>query len=316
MAEPTPDHFDDVILVRRTDADLYVERVGPAAAPVIYYLHGGPGYSSHSFRELMGEDLEHYQVLYADQRGGGRSYGAGSADLGVLADDVRTVLDVLEVTSTTLLAHGFGASIAVEVARRWPERVERLVLLAPWFSMPLLADDLLRAAYRLHGEGSPRGLDDPPDVEAVPADAPAGDPAAAADEAFALVNPKALFDALQFPHAAARMRLEHVDAEALLGPQEVDEPVGVWERDVREALPGIACPVVIIAGRQDGTCFPRQVEAGLERMPGALVSLLDAGHYPWLDASEAFDAVLREALAVPATHHDSPARSVETPPGT
>lgn len=307
MAEPTPSFFDDAIMVRRADADLYVERVGPAAAPVIYYLHGGPGYSSHSFRELMGEDLELYRVLYADQRGGGRSYGAGSADPRELADDVRAVLDALEETSVTLLAHGFGALIAVEVARRWPERVARMVLVAPWFSMPLLADDLLRAARRLHGEGSPRRLADPPDMEAVPADAPAGDPAAAADEAFALVNPKVLFDTLQFPHAAARMRLEHADAEALLGPQEVDEPVGVWEVDVREALPGLACPVVIVAGRQDGTCFPRQVEAGLERMPAALVSLLDAGHYPWLDASEEFDAVLREALAVPVTPSETPA---------
>src|SRR5690606_3907994 len=73
--------FDQIVNVERADADLYVERVGPDQAPVVYYLHGGPGYGSHSFRDLMGDDLEQFQVIYADQRGGGRSYGSGAADL-------------------------------------------------------------------------------------------------------------------------------------------------------------------------------------------------------------------------------------------
>src|SRR5690606_6127835 len=193
---PTTLH-DDSILVQRSDADLYVERVGPDDAPAVFYLHGGPGYSSHSFREIMGEDLERYLVFYADQRGGGRSYGAGSADPSVLADDVRAVLDAVECEQASLLAHGFGALVAVEVARRWPERVERLVLVAPWFSMPILADDLLRAARRVLASGDGAFADDPDD----PDDPPVGDPSAKADEAFALVNPKVLFDALQFPQA-------------------------------------------------------------------------------------------------------------------
>src|SRR5690606_5764624 len=29
-------------------ASLYVERVGPAGAPTVYYLHGGPGYNAAS----------------------------------------------------------------------------------------------------------------------------------------------------------------------------------------------------------------------------------------------------------------------------
>src|SRR5690606_27649210 len=145
--------------------------------------------------EIMGEDLERYLVFYADQRGGGRRYGAGSADPGVLADDVRAVLDALACDHASLLAHGFGALVAVEVARRWPERVERLVLVAPWFSMPMLADDLLQAARRVHsaqdgahpdtrisppgGEGAD-AVDDDDDHD----DAPIGDPSARADEAF------------------------------------------------------------------------------------------------------------------------------------
>src|SRR5690554_3885788 len=124
--------LDDTYNVSRTDADLYVERFGPADAPVVYYLHGGPGYSSHSFRDLAGDDLERFQVIYADQRGGGRSYGAGSTDLDVLASDVAGVMNALELPAATLLAHGFGALVAVQVALEHPQLVQGLVLVNPW----------------------------------------------------------------------------------------------------------------------------------------------------------------------------------------
>lgn len=280
--------LDEIFNVELPDADLYVERVGPADAPAVYYLHGGPGYSSHSFRDLMGDELEAYQVVYADQRGGGRSYCQGSADVQALATDVAAVLSALGLPRATLLAHGFGAAVAVQAALDHPERVAGLVLVNPWLSMPLLARDLYRAAARLAGVAPEDGDAD----EAV-----VGEPERLADDAFALVNPKALFDALQFPSPAARLRLEHSDAEALFGPDEEAEPVGVWRVDLLEPVGGVKQPVVVLAGRHDGTAFPAQVEAVLARLPQALTSLLDAGHYPWLDDPEAFVPLLREALA-------------------
>jgi proline iminopeptidase len=280
--------LDEIVNIELADADLYVERVGPVGAPAVYYLHGGPGYSSHSFRDLMGDELEAYQVVYADQRGGGRSYGSGSADLAVLASDVAAVLGALELPRVTLLAHGFGAAVAVQAAQDHPERVAGLVLVNPWLSMPLLARDLHRAAARI-AEVAPDDGDD--------AEGPVAEPERLADDAFALVNPKTLFDALQFPGPAARLRLEHSDAEALFGPNEEDEPVGVWRVDLLEQLGGVRQPVVVLAGRHDGTAFPTQVEAALARLPQALTSLLETGHYPWIDEPEGFVPLLREALA-------------------
>lgn len=280
---------DDIFNVARSDADLYVERAGPEDAPVVYYLHGGPGYNSHSFRDLAGDDLERFQVIYADQRGGGRSYGSGSADLSVLASDVAAVLGGLEVQSATLLAHGFGALVAVQTALESPELVNGLVLVNPWLSMPLLARDLNRAAVRLtsgEGEDADQGADE----EYV------GEPQQLVDEAFSLVNPKALFDHLEFPSPSSRLRLEHSDAATLLGPAEEDEPVGVWLLDLLPKLSELTQPVVVLVGQRDGTAYPSQAEAVLSRLPDALVSLLDAGHYPWIDDPEAFTPLLHQAL--------------------
>lgn len=281
---------DDIFNVARSDADLYVERAGPEDAPVVYYLHGGPGYNSHSFRDLAGDDLERFQVIYADQRGGGRSYGSGSADLTVLASDVTAVLGALEVAGATLLAHGFGALVAVQTALDSPELVSGLVLVNPWLSMPLLARDLNRAAVRLSSGESE-------DADELDADEGyVGEPQQMVDEAFSLVNPKALFDHLEFPSPSSRLRLEHSDAATLLGPAEEDEPVGVWLLDLLPKLSELTQPVVVLVGQKDGTAYPSQAEAVLSRLPNALVSLLDAGHYPWIDDPEAFMPLLHQAL--------------------
>ncbi len=282
--------LNDIYNVERPDADLYVERVGPADAQVVYYLHGGPGYSSHSFRDLAGDDLEAFQVIYADQRGGGRSYGSGSADLGVLAGDVAAVLSALEVPGATLLAHGFGALVAVQTALDHPQLITGLVLVNPWLSMPLLARDLNRAAVALTA-GAASDDDADPDASEY-----TGEPELLVDEAFSLVNPKSLFDALQFPSAAARLRLEHSDAEALFGPSEEDEPRGAWRLDLTERLPELEQPLVLLVGQQDGTAFPAQAEAALTRVPDALVSILESGHYPWIDDPEGFAKLVSEAL--------------------
>lgn len=286
--------LDAPITVRSEDADLYLEQVGRQDAPAVLYLHGGPGYGSFSFRDLLGDELERFRMVYADQRGGGRSYAGAPFGLDDLADDVATLLGALRIERATLLAHGFGAQVAVRAARRHAERVERLVLINPWFSMPLLARTLQRRAAHLAGvpeEALPG--------EASLADADALDPERIAEQAFDLVAPKNLFDALEFPQPSSRLRLEHADAVAQYGPQRADAPDRMWDLDVLADVDGLATPVVALFGTRDGTAFPDQAEAGLSRLPTASTGLVEAGHYPWLDDPAAFLPLLSDALPAP-----------------
>ncbi len=146
-------YLDEAYRLDTPDAELYFELVGPPDAPVIFYLHGGPGYNSHSFRDLVGDELAAFRVIYADQRGAGRSLADTGADLGVeaMAGDVFAILDALRISRATLLAHGFGATVAAAAARRAPERVERLVWVNPWVTMPELAKTLQLEAAKLAG---------------------------------------------------------------------------------------------------------------------------------------------------------------------
>ncbi|HET8984926.1 MAG TPA: alpha/beta hydrolase [Trueperaceae bacterium] len=287
-----------------SEVELYVERVGRPGARTVYYLHGGPGYNSYSFRELVGDDLADYDVIYADQRGGGRSYGAATVSVTTLAEDVLAVLDGLGVGSATLLAHGFGAAIAVRTAVLRPERIDRVVLVNPWLSMPLLAQamndearNLASGTLRSQRDAEEDGEEDAdgPDVDA----APTSDPQSLVDEAFGIVNPKVLFDAMEFPTASGRLHLEHVDAVALTGDMSDEVPAGVWSIDELaslERLDAVSVPVVVVSGNHDLTSYPVQAEQALLRSPSALFSLLDTGHYPWIDDPDTFAEVLRAAL--------------------
>ena len=286
-------YLDEAYAVSAEGAELYAEVVGPRDAPVIFYLHGGPGYNSHSFRDLVGDELSRYLVVYADQRGGGRSPADGGVNLALLAEDVVTLLDALSISQTTLLAHGFGALVAATVAAEAPERVAKLLFVNPWVDMALLARTLQRSAAFMSGNTD---LALPP--EGALSEGEGADPEALLEQAFSWTASKSLFDALEFPKPSSRLRLEHSDADALFGLPAGELPTDVWSLEVRDLLPTLSLPTVVLAGREDQTSVPDQVEVVLERMPHALTSLLDAGHYPWLDDPDTFLALLHETMAL------------------
>lgn len=293
MSGPESQTLDEAYRLDTPDAELYFELVGPLDAPVIFYLHGGPGYNSHSFRELAGDDLAGFRVIYADQRGAGRSLADTGADLGVaaMAEDVFAILDALRLPRVTLLAHGFGAMVAAAAVQRAPERVERLILVNPWVTMPELAKTLQLEAAKLGGR------------EVVFADLADLPPAERVAEAVQVQGGKNLFDALLFQSAGSRMRLEHTDAELFAELQESVLTEGwqnLWdlEADLVPLRP-LAHPTVVIIGKHDRSCYPRQAEGVLSALPHALVSLLETAHYPWLDEPEDFSEVLQEAMQLP-----------------
>jgi proline iminopeptidase len=283
--------LDDAIHVVLDGADLYVEQVGPAEGRPVLFLHGGPGASAHAFREILGDDLEAYRMVYADQRGGGRSYADVPFDLDTLADDVAGIARSLGIGSLALLAHGFGAAVAVRAARRHPRLVRGQVWLNPWLSMPMLARTLQRRAAV---------LDRRPET-ALPPESALADPAALApeelvDAAFGSIGAKPLFDALLFPDPAARLRLEHAESSVLLGPSESAFLEAPWRVDVLPELDDCGMPIVVLVATGDGSCYPDQAEAALARLPHALTALLEGGHHPYLDEPDTFVTTLLSAL--------------------
>ncbi|MDF2907884.1 MAG: non-heme haloperoxidase family protein [Herbinix sp.] len=112
--------------------NIYVEDLNPEGNETIVFLHGWPG--SHELFEYQFNHLaqEGYRCIGIDQRGFGKSdqplsgYGYDR-----LSDDVRCVIDALNLHDITLLGHSTGGSIAVRyMSRHRAHKVKKLVLCA------------------------------------------------------------------------------------------------------------------------------------------------------------------------------------------
>ncbi|PYE51920.1 alpha/beta fold hydrolase [Deinococcus yavapaiensis] len=291
--------LDDSYLESLGDTELYFEVVGPEDAPALLFLHGGPGYNSFSFRSLVGEAFEDFKMIYLDQRGAGRSapLDRDALDLDTLVGDVEAVRAHLDLSSLSLLGHGFGAVIALEYARRFPKRADRVIAVSPWLHMPQLALTLLQEAGRLTGKSA----QDPANevIERTPEGKYPQLGAARIEAAFKLLNARDLLNALQFQDAQSRMHLEFVDVESqLLGGAEVQQALvahGFWEFEYPPFLMELKTPVHAIVGENDRTSYPEQTD-WLQDLAGADLVVLPAGHYPWLDDEDGFVETVREAM--------------------
>lgn len=113
---------------------LFFRAIGGGPDTVVF-LHGGPALSSRYLEEGFGELGRQHTLIFYDQRGRGRSPAAAVADSLRIETDVAD-LEALRVrfglSRLTLVAHQYGAAIALKYALREPDRVGRLVLVAPF----------------------------------------------------------------------------------------------------------------------------------------------------------------------------------------
>lgn len=112
--------------------------VHPGMAPLLY-LPGGPGYNSYSFEKTIGQQLEqHFQVVYFDERGTGRSERPKSGDyaMSTLIADIDELRKSLGLPQISVMGQSFGGSIALEYAARYPQHVQRLILMDAGIDYP------------------------------------------------------------------------------------------------------------------------------------------------------------------------------------
>ncbi len=114
------------------NVNLFVEDLNPASKKVIVFLHGWPG--SHELFEYQLNKLPAmgFRCIGIDQRGFGKSdrpfHGYGYDRL---SDDVRCVIETLDLKDITLVGHSTGGSIAIRyMGRHKGYDVSKLVLCA------------------------------------------------------------------------------------------------------------------------------------------------------------------------------------------
>lgn len=109
--------------------------------PPVLLVHGNPQFS-HTWRIIGPLLAENYTVVAVDNRGAGDSSLPPDGNYTVMAsaEDLKCVMDFLNITSTYVLSHDMGAGIATALAVKYPDLVQRLVVtefLLPGFGLEL-----------------------------------------------------------------------------------------------------------------------------------------------------------------------------------
>src|SRR2546423_11819447 len=95
--------------------------------------HGG--LANHVACRRFGAPLaDRFRIVTPDVRGAGRSHFGGALSWDLLADDVAALVRHLGVERAVIGGISAGAGIAVRVALRHPDVVDKLIVLTPAFA--------------------------------------------------------------------------------------------------------------------------------------------------------------------------------------
>ena len=254
---------------------LFVRRVGRGSPAVV--LHGGPG--AHHDYLLPGFDAlaDGRELIYYDQRGGGRSPVARDVAVGWTEQvaDLDALRTAWGLERLTLAGYSWGGLLALLYAVSHTGRVGRLVLISP-------APAWRSARDQFEGAFARRDLD-PAFQEARRQLRESGlrerDPAAFQQRIFELSVAPYFFD----PERARDLTPFRVTGRT---QQEVWQSLGNF--DLRPRLPELrGIPALVLHGEED----PIPIEAA--RTAAGLIgaefhALPRCGHVPYVEAFEAF----------------------------
>jgi pimeloyl-ACP methyl ester carboxylesterase len=121
------------------DVTLWFDVSGPSALPrgdtvierrTIVAVHGGPGLDHINMKAGLAPLADHFQILYYDQRGHGRSDRSSSEfwNLRTWADDLKQLCDMLGLVKPVVLGSSFGGHVVLTYAGLFPGHAAGIVL--------------------------------------------------------------------------------------------------------------------------------------------------------------------------------------------
>jgi pimeloyl-ACP methyl ester carboxylesterase len=127
---------------------LHVMQAGPVGGEPVILLHGFPEFWYGWRHQIPTLAEAGYRVWAPDQRGynlSDKPCDIGSYDLGTLAKDVLGLIQATGQEKVRLVGHDWGAAVAWWVATRYPDKLEKLVILN--VPHPLVMGEMLRKSW-------------------------------------------------------------------------------------------------------------------------------------------------------------------------
>ena len=263
--------------------------------PALLLLHG-LGCDHTTWLPVIATLSRRFTVIAPDLLGHGRS-AKPRADysLGGYANGMRDLLTVLGIDKVTVVGHSFGGGVAMQFAYQFPERTERMVLVAPGGLGPEVTAAI--RAVTLPGFHQAMGLLTLPGVRQLTQTTLRTLAASGVSVARDLDEVAEIVGSFRDPQARAAIR--HVVSAVV-------DWRGQIVTMVDRAYLTQAMPMCVIWGTDDSVIPVRHAGNVAELAPGATVELIaNAGHFPHKDHPQQFVKILEEFVRQnpPATYH-------------
>lgn len=283
----------------------------PGQAPLLF-LHGGPGYDSYSFEKTIGAALQqHAQVIYLDERGSGRSERPknGRYDLPTMAADVEALRRHLDVPQLSVMGHSFGGTIALEYAARYPERVQKLIIVDGAADMPVIFDLWGEDIAERYPAAWAKVMAEPEGTALRQAHAGGNLCATSKAEFAAEMAALSQVDADGFHHWQQFHALKYLKEQEALDAQsglKNTGEIGSYYFGPQSDFPcyrftaydRIVAPVLVIVGKYDHAVGVAQMEALARHLPNARFDEFgDSAHFPYAEQPEKFVTDVANFLA-------------------
>jgi esterase len=255
---------------------------GNEGSPVMVLLHGLRGHA-HSWDDVSMALCQDYQVLALDQRGRGDSDWAKDSDYSTRAyvSDLTGFCDALKLDSFILVGHSMGGRNSMSFAGRHSDRLEKLIIVDVG---PTLGQ---AGSHRITQE-----------IQNVPEEF---------DSFEAVVQYMSKQNRFA-SDAVLRRRLQYATKELPNGKIGWRYDIAIREQrrkgtappaeDLWPSLPSIACPTLIVRGKETDLLTPEVAQRMVETIPNAkLVEIERAGHMVFEDNPKDFIAAVKDWLS-------------------
>jgi proline iminopeptidase len=278
-----------------TPVPLYWCAYGPEGAPRLLVLHGGPGADHQYLLPQMLELARERELIFYDQRGGGRSRTDDPAPITwqTHAEDLAAVVRELTIDPLTIVGYSWGGLLAMLYAvegadSRFPAaRVSR----APADSLVLVDPAPITKAYRLQFEAEFTRRQQGETIQALRRELSESglrdrDPDAYRQRGFELSVAG---------YFADPTRAHDLTPFRVVGRVQQSVWASLGDFDLTPSLRKLTIPALIVHGRQDPIPLASS-SAAAAALRARLVILERCGHVPYVEQPTSLFEAVREFL--------------------
>ncbi len=269
----------------------YIKKIG-SGKPLLV-LHGGPGlfhdYLTPHFQKLAKD----YQIIFYDQRGCGRTEfpkDTTSINIEAYVEDLDAIIAHLKLDKVTLLGHSWGSLLAMNYTKKYPQNLDRLILVAPAPGNANYFDETFSNMQAKRSEEDTKILvQTMMSAEFENRDEKAFKKAILIGDKVNLVNQESVTELYE------PMNFDKTSANNLMLVNSLLERT-YFNLNIVDGLNKITCPTLIVTGDLDNVPF-ESTQLIHDNIKGSkLETIKKSSHYPFFETPKEFNKIIKNFL--------------------